>query len=112
MEHVPADEGTRLEPMEGVHLTVLAGGEAMNVQAFEIEPGAVVPVHSHPHEQAGQVIAGTLTFVTDDREHEVGPGGSYAIESEERHGAENRGNETVRGVELFSPPREAPDWAE
>ncbi|RJS96934.1 cupin domain-containing protein [Halococcus sp. IIIV-5B] len=112
MEHVAADDGTSLEPMEGVQLTMLAGGERMNVQAFEIEPGAVVPAHSHHHEQAGQVIDGVLTFVTDDAEHEVGPGGSYAIRSEERHGAENRGTETVRGVELFSPPREAPDWAE
>jgi len=32
----------------GVHLALMAGTESMNVQHFEIEPGAVVEEHSHP----------------------------------------------------------------
>lgn len=100
------------EAVDGVHLAMLAGGEEMNVQQFEIDPGASVPEHSHPHEQAGYLVSGTLTFVLDDEERELGPGDSYVIPGGESHGAENRGDETVRGIDVFSPPRENPDWAE
>jgi hypothetical protein len=34
------------------------------------------------------------------------------LAGEEVHGAENRGEETVLGVDVFSPPRTDPDWAE
>lgn len=100
------------EAVDGVHLAMLAGGEKMNLQRFEIEPGASVPAHSHPHEQAGYLVEGTLTFLLDDEERELGPGDSYSIPGEESHGVENRGNEVVRGIDVFSPPRENPDWAE
>lgn len=110
MESISTEEREPTEAVEGVHLTVLAGGEAMNVQHFEIEPGAVVPAHSHSHEQAGYLTAGTLTFVLENEEREIRPGNSYSISGEESHSAENRGEETVRGVDIFSPPRENPDW--
>jgi quercetin dioxygenase-like cupin family protein len=100
------------EALDGVHLAMLAGGEEMNVQRFEIDPGATVPAHSHPHEQAGYLVAGTLTFLLDDEERELRAGDSYSIPGGESHGVENRGDEVVRGIDIFSPPRESPDWAE
>jgi quercetin dioxygenase-like cupin family protein len=112
MEAIGTDDRDATEAIEDVNLTMLAGGDEMNVQQFEIDPGATVPAHSHPHEQAGYLVAGTLTFVLDDEEHELGAGDSYSIPSDERHAAENRGDETVRGIDVFSPPRENPDWAE
>jgi quercetin dioxygenase-like cupin family protein len=112
MESVSTEEYDPTEAVEGVHLAILAGGENMNVQHFEIEPGAVVPAHSHPHEQAGYLTNGTLTFILDDEERELEAGDSYSIPGEEHHGVENRGEEVVRGVDIFSPPRENPDWAE
>jgi quercetin dioxygenase-like cupin family protein len=112
MEAIATDERDATEAIEGVNLAMLAGGEAMNIQHFAIEPGATVPAHSHPHEQAGYLVAGTLTFVLDDGERELGAGDSYSIPGDERHAAENRGDETVRGIDVFSPPRENPDWAE
>jgi quercetin dioxygenase-like cupin family protein len=112
MESVSTVECESTEAVEGVHLAMLAGGERMNIQHFEFEPGATVPAHSHSHEQAGYLTDGRLTFVLDDREIELGPGDSYSISSGERHGAENRGEQAVRGVDIFSPPRENPDWAE
>lgn len=107
--------GTDSDPtaaLDGVRLALLAGGEAMNVQQFAIDPGASVPAHSHPHEQAGYLVEGTLTFVLDDEERELVPGDSYVIPGGESHAAENRGNEIVRGIDVFNPPRENPDWAE
>jgi quercetin dioxygenase-like cupin family protein len=111
MNVVSMDEGRTAEPIEGVTLTILAGADRTNAQHFEIEPGAEVPVHSHEHEQVGQIFEGTLTFVRDDEAVEVGPGDTYAIPSNEPHGARNDGGETVVGIEMFSPPRLNPDWA-
>ncbi len=112
MDAIGTDDRETTEAVTGVHLAMLASGEAMNVQRFEIEPGATVPTHSHPHEQAGYLVTGTLTFLLDGEEHELGAGDSYVIPGGESHGVENRGNETVRGIDVFSPPRENPDWAD
>jgi len=110
MEVNSFDEAETTEAVPGVHLALLAGGEQMNVQGFAIEPGATVPEHAHPHEQTGHVSEGTLTFVVDGTEFEVGPGDTYAVPGGEPHAAENRGEEPVRGVDVFSPPRTDPSW--
>lgn len=112
MERVPADARESTEAVDGVHLTLLAGAERMNVQQFSIEPGATVPPHSHPHEQTGYVVEGTLTFTVDGEAVVCGPGDTYAIPGGETHGAENRGDVPVEGFDVFSPPRENPDWQE
>lgn len=111
MDVVSVDEGRTAEPIEGVTLTILAGDERMNVQHFDIDPGAEVPVHSHDNEQVGQIFEGTLTFLVDGEELVVGPGDSYAIPAGEPHGARNDGDDPVVGVDVFSPPRPNPDWA-
>ena len=110
MERIPRDAVEPTEAVDGVHLGLLAGGERMNVQSFEIEPGATVPEHSHPHEQVGLITAGELTFLVDDEAVVCGPGDSYAFAGGEPHAAENRGETTVRGIDVFSPPRDDPDW--
>jgi quercetin dioxygenase-like cupin family protein len=110
MEVVPKDAEKSTEAVEGVHLSLLAGAEEMNVQHFFIEPGATVPEHSHDNEQTGYITQGTLTFLVDGEELEVSEGDSYAISGGEAHGAENRGDVPAEGVDIFSPPRENPDW--
>ncbi len=103
-------ETGEVEP--GVHLTQLVAGEGMSVQHVRMEPGAVVPEHSHRHEQVGYIYAGELTFLVAGGEVTVGPDEGYSLEGEEVHGAENRGGETVLAVDVFSPPRPDPDWLE
>lgn len=110
MERVALTETT--EAVENVHLAQLAAGEEMSVQHFEFEPGASVPSHDHPHEQSGFVYEGELTFLLEDGELVVEAGDSYVIAGDEVHGAENRGEIVVRGVDVFSPPRPNPDWSE
>ncbi|WP_439027401.1 cupin domain-containing protein [Haloarchaeobius sp. DT45] len=110
MEHVPNDAVDPTEAVDGVHLSMLAGGERMNVQHFFVEPGSTVPEHSHPHEQAGFIYEGTLTFLVDGEEYHVSAGGSYSIPGDEPHAAENRGDVPVKGLDIFSPPRENPAW--
>jgi quercetin dioxygenase-like cupin family protein len=125
MDVIPEESEDSTEAVEGVHLTVLAGGENANLQQFVIEPGATVPEHSHPPEQLGIVVEGTLTFVVDSgppetsrvngdavngAEHQVGEGDTYHLAGGEAHAAENRGDVPVVGYDVFSPPRDDPDW--
>ncbi|ELY89511.1 cupin [Natrialba hulunbeirensis JCM 10989] len=110
MDHRSLSEIEASEAADGVHLALMAGSDSMNVQHFEIEPGATVEEHSHPHEQTGFIYEGELTFLTDGEEIVCGPGDSYALPGDQPHGAENRGDDTVRGVDIFSPPRENPSW--
>jgi quercetin dioxygenase-like cupin family protein len=116
MEVESLDDDEAVEAVPGAHLSQLAAGERMSVQHFRIEPGAEVPPHSHHHEQAGYITQGEFTFLVGDPEAPVevvvGPGDAYVLAGEEVHGAENRGDEDVRGVDIFSPPRTDPDWAE
>jgi quercetin dioxygenase-like cupin family protein len=110
MERVSPSETDSTEAVDGVHLARLAAGAEMSVQHFRIEPGAVVPEHAHPHEQTGYLTAGTLTFLVDGDEIVVSAGDSYVVPGDEPHAAENRGDVTVEGVDVFAPPRLDPDW--
>jgi quercetin dioxygenase-like cupin family protein len=105
-----AAETVEVEP--GVHLSQLVACEGMSVQHVRMEPGAVVPEHSHHHEQVGYIYAGELVFLLEGGEVTVGPDEGYSLASGEVHGAENRGDETVLAVDVFSPPRPNPDWLE
>jgi len=133
MDHAPGDEVETTEVAPGVHLAATVVGERMSVQSVYVEPGASVPRHSHPHEQTGYLAAGTLTFLvgaedaedTDeaadvevngeavsDEEVAVHAGDSYVIPGGQPHAAVNNGEVPVEGVDVFSPPRENPNWQE
>ena len=125
MELITGEETGSTEAVTGVHLSQHAAGERMSVQKFRIEPGQEVPSHSHPHEQAGYLVRGELTFVlgeatnedtdddTDDGSELVVRGGdSYVIPGGESHGVYNDGDEPAVGIDVFSPPRTDPDWKE
>lgn len=112
METDALSEHTATEAIDGGHLIQLVAGDRMSIQHFNIEPGATVPEHSHPHEQVGFVYSGSLTFLIDGEEIVVGTGESFALTSEEPHAAENRGDIPVKGVDIFSPPRANPPWEE
>jgi mannose-6-phosphate isomerase-like protein (cupin superfamily) len=99
------------EVLDGVYLSQLACGDRGSVQHFRIEPGALVDVHSHEHEQIGWVSTGELVFTVGEEEYIVGPDTSYAIPGDTPHAAENRGDVDVVGIEVFSPPRPSPPWA-
>lgn len=88
------------------------GLEGMSLQHFRFLPGATVEEHRHPQEQIGYVFTGELTLTVDGEEHVLGPDDIYYLQSNEAHAGENRGDEPVVGVDIFSPPRDAPQWAE
>ena len=110
MEVISHESVDDVEAVPGVDLAQLAVGDRMSVQHFTIEPGATVPDHSHPNEQLGFLVTGEMAFTVDGERIAVEAGDSYVIPSDEPHSAENTGDEPAVGIEVFSPPRENPDW--
>lgn len=88
----------------GVDINVLTG-EKMTMVVFYIAPGADVPEHSHPHEQIGTVLKGSLELIIGDEKKVVKPGDCWCVPSNVVH----RGHcleEATEVLECFSPPRE------
>ena len=71
------DTGESRQLLDGVHLTTLVHGEKTLMGRFMIARGAVVPTHSHPHEQTGVLISGKLRFIVDGDIRDVEPGDSW-----------------------------------
>lgn len=112
MEVVSADEGESTEVLDGVDLAQLIVGNNMNIQHFDIDPGVYVDDHQHENEQAGYLFSGELVWVVEGEEYITEAGDSYIIPGNSVHSAENTGEESAVGIEVFSPPRPDPPWAE
>lgn len=82
-------------------------GEQITMAIVELKPNAVVPEHTHPAEQIGFVIQGSLTFTIDGETRELGPGGTWKILSMRPHNV-TVGPEGAIVVDVFSPTRS--DW--
>jgi quercetin dioxygenase-like cupin family protein len=83
-------------------------GERITLGIVELEPGAVVPEHSHENEQLGIVLAGSLTFRVGDETRELGPGGTWRIPANTPHDV-TAGPEGAVVLDVFAPTRD--DWA-
>jgi len=71
---------------------------------WEIEAGAKLPEHSHPHEQIVNMLEGTYELVVDGVSFVLGAGEVLVIPG----GAEHRGHARTdcRILDVFSPVRE------
>jgi len=85
---------------------VLLSGERLMFLLAEIEPGGVVPEHSHPHEQMGMCLKGKAEFRSGDKTAIVEAGMTYWLSPHEKHGVKLIGDENGVFLDVFSPPRE------
>lgn len=98
-------EGMRaFELAPGVAGRPLFGAGAM-INLIEFEPGAVVPVHSHPHEQLGIVLRGVQILEIAGEDHPLGPMEGYVLPGGIEHGA-RCGPEGATVIDVFQPVRE------
>jgi quercetin dioxygenase-like cupin family protein len=95
---------SRHEIFPGVEIFTTAG-EQMMLSFVEFQPHAVVPPHSHPHEQMGLLLEGELTFTIGDEVHRVRPGDMWRIPGGVLHSAV-AGNQPVKALDVFHPIRE------
>ena len=80
-------------------------GERIMLSRVDISPGAEVPLHDHPHEQAGTLLEGVLEMTIGDETRELRPGDSYVIPGGVEHSARAIDGRVIV-LDIFSPPRE------
>ncbi len=92
------------KPAEGIEIRVIPG-ERMTMAFFHMTPGAKIPEHSHPHEQMGTVLKGSIELVIGEEKRIVGEGCAYHVPPNVVHSGRclHSGSEVL---EVFSPPRE------
>lgn len=99
-----ADEAGFNELLSGVWLKSMIHGATTHLTKVRFLKGAVVPEHSHPHEQTGYLISGSLRFFGEGEDTVVTAGDCWNFPSEVPHGAEALEDSVV--IELFSPIRD------
>lgn len=73
---------------------------------FELEPGAKIASHSHPHEQMGILLQGRTLWRMGGQETILEAPALYRVPSGELHEVEVVGQEKVLVMDAFSPIRE------
>ena len=101
---VKYDETNLLTPIDGIKMKTLCYGDKTLLSRFHLKKGAVLPKHSHPHEQAGCLISGKMTLFIDGKPCQAEPGDTWTIKGDVAHWAEVI--EDSVAIEVFSPVRE------
>ena len=94
----------RYELAEGASARALFGEGAM-LNLVELEPDAVVALHSHPHEQLGLILRGSMTLKVEGTDHLLQEMDGYTLPG----GAEHEGVAGSEGclvLDVFRPVRE------
>ena len=95
---------TPVPALPGIIRRTLVHGPKMMICEFSLQAGSVLPIHTHPHEQAGYVVSGKIRLTLGEETHDLGPGDSYYAAPNVPHGATIL--ETAIVVDTFCPPRE------
>jgi quercetin dioxygenase-like cupin family protein len=83
----------------------IASGEKLMFSLVTLEPGAVVPTHSHPHEQMGLMLSGTMEFTVAGETRLLSGNEMYLVPGDVPHAAKAGPGGAV-ALDAFSPPRE------
>jgi quercetin dioxygenase-like cupin family protein len=83
----------------------IASGEKMMFSLVTLAPGAVVPTHSHPHEQMGLLVSGTMEFTIAGETRVLSGNEMYFVPGGVPHAAKGGPGGAV-ALDAFSPPRE------
>jgi len=90
--------------LPGVTRRTLNSGKRMMLIEVTFEEGAVVPFHSHLHEQIGYLASGRLLFEIAGLGQEVSAGASWLVPGYVPH--QVTALEPSVAIDIFSPPRE------
>ena len=102
-------ETSKVQPQkiwEGVVGRVVHG-QRLTLGLVELDPGSVVPEHSHENEQLGILISGSCEFRVGDETRELGPGDTWSIPANTPHEV-HTGPDGAVMIDVFAPVRE--DW--
>ena len=93
------------EVAPGVRIRTFWGSE-MLLSMTDLAAHAIVPAHSHPHEQAGVIVSGEFELTIAGEARLLRPGDTYIIPGGVEHSART-GDAPARVLDIFSPVREA-----
>ena len=83
----------------------VAAGEKMMFSLVTLAPNAVVPSHTHPHEQMGMLVSGTMEFTIEGETRTLTGNEMYFVPGGAPHAAK-AGPGGALALDAFSPPRE------
>lgn len=98
-----SDQGYR-RLREGIDMKNLVDGDQTMMIHVRMEKGSHIPRHSHPQEQTGYLLAGSLRFTIGDQIYTLSGGDSWCIPGGVAHKVDALEDTVV--IEVFSPPRE------
>ncbi|MBI1885640.1 MAG: cupin domain-containing protein [Chloroflexi bacterium] len=98
------DAATPVEMLPGVFRRTMTDGERLMLIEVTMDRGAVVPLHTHPHEQTGYLISGRGRFRLGEETRDLSPGDCWLVPSGVPH--EVTALERSVFIDVFSPPRE------
>ena len=80
------------------------GGERVRIESWNPPNGEDEPMHVHPRQESrAEVLAGTLRFIVDGEEREVGAGQSLTIPPGTPHRFGNHSSEEAHWIQEFRP---------
>jgi quercetin dioxygenase-like cupin family protein len=91
------------ELIPGFHVRFIHSGN-MTMAYWDIEAGAELPLHSHPHEQVANVLEGEIEFVLGEETRIGGPGTVVVIPGDVPHSG--KAVTRCRILDVFHPVRE------
>jgi quercetin dioxygenase-like cupin family protein len=91
-------------PAPGIRVQPLIGQTLMTCW-ISMDPGAIVVEHSHPNEQLGVVVDGSVTITVGDETRDMQTGDAYVVPPDLVHSG-IAGPQGVTLVETFAPIRE------
>ena len=91
------------EPIPGFHAKFVHAAN-VTVSYWDVQAGAVLPKHAHPHEQISNILDGEFELVVDG-ESSVLTAGSVAV-IPPKAGHSGRAITTCRIIDVFYPVRE------
>ena len=100
------DKAPKVSPAKGVEIVIIGSTDRVMLTYITAQPRAVVPDHSHPHDQIGTCIQGEGTLTSGGKKLKTLPGTSWTIPGGESHDWVNTSRGVSVLIECFSPPRE------
>ena len=104
MGFIDIEQYLAVEPLPGIRLRA-PHGERIMLSYLEMDAEAEVPLHSHPHEQAGMLLKGKLQLTIGDETRIMEPGNMYIVPGGVPHRAVAIDG-PVLVLDIFSPIRE------
>jgi quercetin dioxygenase-like cupin family protein len=94
----------RPAPLAGITAAV-AVGDQLSAVRYTLEPGAPVPEHSHPNEEFGQILRGSLELSWNGQVRKLTAGDAFLLPGGVPHAARAL-DEGCELLECYAPPRD------